>query len=232
MLYMTVKLITVVLIYKIVTLCGFTASASTLIMPLWFIMGDVIAEVYGYKIAKKLIWTAIFCQFIFAFFCTSLSTMQSPVGWVHQDAYDQVFHSLPRVAFASFIAILFGASINAYAISKWKVLLKGKYFWLRSLGASAVGELVFTAIAYFTEFYGVATMPNILHLMAVSYLLKLVINPILIVPSAMLAALLKRSEGVTTEDDNSIKFNPFSVGLSEGAVKKLNSYKNKAAFAE
>lgn len=186
MFYMTIKLTTIVLIYKIITIGPFSASASTLVMPLWFVVGDVIAEVYGYKVARQIIWMAILCQFVFAFACTGLIAFQSPSGWLHQEAYDQVLGKLPRVALASFLAILCGAFINAYAISKWKILLRGKYFWLRSLGASAVGELIFTIVAYLTEFLGVVPLANLLHLMIISYVIKLIFNPILVIPSLLL----------------------------------------------
>jgi uncharacterized integral membrane protein (TIGR00697 family) len=161
MLFMTIKLITVVLIYKIITIGPFSASASTLVIPIWFVMGDIIAEVYGYKIARRIIFIAIICQFIFAFVCGGLISLHAPFGWAHQQAYDQVLGKLPRVAFASFLAIMTGAIINVYAISKWKILLRGKYFWLRSLGASVIGELVFTVIAYSTEFFDVVPLPEL-----------------------------------------------------------------------
>ena len=222
---MTVKLITVVLIYKIISLGPFSASASTLVMPLWFVMGDVIAEVYGYKIARQIIWMAIICQFIFAFTCTTLIAVPSPGGWLNQEAYNQVLGNLPRVALASFLAIVCGAFINAYAISKWKILLKGKYFWLRSLGASAIGELVFTIIAYVTEFLGVVPLSNLLHLMAVSYAVKVILNPVLVVPSAILAFLLKRIEGIDVYDFN-VNFNPFSISLNENVFKKQDPISN------
>ncbi len=38
------QVITVVLIYKIIALGPFSASASTLVMPFWFVIGDVIAD--------------------------------------------------------------------------------------------------------------------------------------------------------------------------------------------
>lgn len=214
MLYMTLKLITVVLIYKIITIGSFSASASTLIMPFWFVMGDVIAEVYGYKVARHMIWMAIICQFIFAFSCAGMIAFNPPVGWPHQDAYDQVLGKLPRVALASFLAIVSGAFINAYAISKWKILLRGKYFWMRSLGASAAGELVFTIVAYFTEFWGVVPLSHLLHLMIVSYAIKLALNPILVVPSYITVLTLKRAEGIDVYDIG-INFNPFKMSLND-----------------
>ena len=211
---MTIKLTTVVLIYKIITIGPFSASASTLVMPLWFVMGDVIAEVYGYKVARHVIWMAIICQFIFAFACASLIALHAPSGWPNQDAYNQVLGKLPRVALASFLAIMAGAFINVYAVSKWKILLKGKYFWLRSVGASTVGELVFTLIAYLTEFLGVIPLSKLLGLMTISYVIKLILNPILAIPSMFIALILKKLEGIDVYDHHT-NFNPFKLNLEE-----------------
>lgn len=208
MLYMTIKLIMLILIYKVITIGPFLLPASTFEMPLWFMIGDIIAEVYGIKIAKNIIWMAIFCQFIFAFSASGLSSLHSP-DWINQKAYNQVIGNLPRVAVSSFLAIASSAFINAYAISKWKILLKGQYFWLRSLGASAIGELVFTIVAYASEFWGVATLSTLGHLIILGYLFKIAINSILVIPAMSITFILKKLEGVDIYDYG-IKFNPFA----------------------
>jgi len=228
MLYMTIKLTTVVLIYKVIKIGHFSASASTLVMPLWFMLGDIITEVYGYKIARHVIWMAILCQFIFAFLCYALINLNAPLLWPHQEAFNQVLGKLPRVALASFLAITCGAFLNAYTISKWKILLRGKYFWLRSLGASAVGELIFTIIAYITEFLGVTPLSNLLQLMAISYIIKIVLNPILVIPSMFIAFVLKQLENLDTYD-YSTNFNPFKFTLEDtsGQPEKIATSTNK-----
>lgn len=229
MLYMTIKLTTVVLIYKIISIGSFSASASTLVMPFWFVMGDIITEVYGYKVAREMIWIAIICQFLFAFFCTGLVSLNAPLGWSHQEAYDQVLGKLPRVTLASFFAIIAGAFVNAYTISKWKIFLHGKHFWLRSLAASSVGELFFTMVAYFTEFIGIVPISKLLHLMIISYVIKLILNPILVIPSSFAAFILKKLEGIDTYDIG-VNFNPFKLSLADDKLnhhEKLDSALNK-----
>lgn len=214
MFYMTVKLITVVLIYKIIKIGPFSASASTLVMPLWFILGDIIAEVYGYKVTRHILWIAILCQFVFAVVCTGLIKLDSPPQWVHQDAYEQVLGNLPRVVVASFLAIISGSFINAYALSKWKILLNGKHFWLRSFGASSIGELVFAIVAYLTEFAGIAIPKDIIQLIVISYAIKLLLNPLLAIPSVFLTTKLKKLEHVDTFDYKT-NFNPFRLSLED-----------------
>lgn len=194
LLYMTVKLVTDVLIYKIVSIGFIVASASALIMPLWFFVGDVITEVYGYSIAKHLIWVALICQFIFAFTCYGFIHLPSPAGFPNQAAYIKLLGNLPKVATASFTAIFLGAFINVRLISKWKILLRGQYFWLRSLGATAIGELIFTITAYVIEFLGSIPLSKMAELIIVSYSIKLLINTIAVIPSSLIAGMLKRLE--------------------------------------
>lgn len=200
MLYMTIKVTTVFMIYKIVTIGTFSASASTLIIPLWFFVGDIIAEVYGYKIARNILWIAIVCQFAFAFICGAFAHIASPNVLLNQIAYEEILSKLPRVAVASFLAILLGGIFNAYAINKWKILLKGKYFWLRSLGASSIGELIFVICAYLVEFMGMTSATNILHLIIIAYVVKLIINPILVIPVAIITSIIKKHENIPTYD--------------------------------
>ena len=117
MFYLMVKLITILVIYKIVAIGSIKTTASTIIIPLWFLTGDVIAEVYGYDIAKQVIWTALIIQFIFACLCELLIHLPSAVDWTLQGAYNQVLGKLPWVVLSSFVAIVLSAFINAYTVS-------------------------------------------------------------------------------------------------------------------
>jgi len=139
----------------------------------------------------------IICQFIFAFICNTLINLDSPTIWPHQEAYGQVLGNLPRVSIASFIAILSGAFINSYALMKWKILLKGKYFWLRSMGSSAIGEFIFTFIAYIMEFSGITSLQNILQLIAISFAVKIILDPLLVVPAMIFVKILKKLKALT-----------------------------------
>jgi uncharacterized integral membrane protein (TIGR00697 family) len=214
MLYMTIKLITVLLIYKVIVVFGFSATASTLVMPFWFFLGDIITEVYGYKAARRLIWAAIFCQCIFALVCAGMIKLDSPIFWTGQAAYDQVLGKLPKVAFASSLAIMCGAFINAYALAKWKILLKGKYFWARSLGASSIGELIFTALAYLIEFSGIVPIPALVQLMMISFVVKLILGPLLVIPAMIITSILKKLEGIDVYD-YCTNFNPFKLDIGD-----------------
>lgn len=213
MFYMMVKLITILVIYKIVAIGPIQTTAATIIIPLWFLTGDIIAEVYGYDVAKQVIWTALITQFIFAFLCALLIRLPSTSDWTLQGAYNQVLGRLPWVVWSSFAAIVLGAFINAYIVSRWKVLLNGKLFWLRSLGASIIGEAVFVVISLCMEYIGVVSWQALLQLILVSFALKIVINPLLVFPSALLVAFIKKIEKIDVYDYD-LDFNPLKIRLT------------------
>lgn len=193
MFYMTIKVTTALMIYKIINIFGIHISASTLIIPLWFLTGDIIAELYGYRVARNIIWLAVIFQFVFALICGLFAYIPSATNVLNnQLAYQEILGGLPRVAFASFIGIMAGAIFNAYIINKWRILLKGKYFGLRSIGASSLGELIFTVCVYLIEFLGKTNSHNIFQLLVVSYVVKLIINPIFVIPVAIIAGYLKK----------------------------------------
>ena len=79
MAYVTTKLLAILLFYKIITLFSIKAAASTLIIHLWFCLGDVITEVYGYKIAKKLVWMSALCQLAFGWICYFINFLNSNI---------------------------------------------------------------------------------------------------------------------------------------------------------
>jgi uncharacterized integral membrane protein (TIGR00697 family) len=203
MAYVTAKLVAILLFYKIVTIFSITAAASTLVIPLWFCIGDVITEVYGYKIAKKLVWTSVLCQLFFGWLPAALNYLPtSHITHINQAAYSEVIANLPKGATASFIAIAVGGIVNATVLNKWKLILNGKYFFLRSLGSTAIGELVFTICVYVVGFHGFTSLLIISKLILISFCIKMIVNPLMIAPISILTKFLKKYES----DSNKTKF--------------------------
>jgi hypothetical protein len=72
-----------------------------------------------------------------------------------------------------------------------------------------------------TEFIGIASFSDLCQLIAVSYLLKLILNPILLVPAMFLTSTLKNLEGINVYDKET-NFNPFKLYLEENDIKNIN----------
>jgi uncharacterized PurR-regulated membrane protein YhhQ (DUF165 family) len=202
--YITIKLTAFVITYKVTDFRIFSACFSVLIIPVWFLTGDIIAEVYGYKIAKQLIWAVITCQIIMILLFYASSRTPSPYIFSHQSqTFKEMATTLTRGVVTNIMGIVVGGLVNARIIVFLKSMFHGKYFMGRCLVANAVGEGVFTIIAYSAGFFEVSQIPVILKLMAASYTIKFMISPLLIIPTAIVSRKLKVLELGTTSYANS-----------------------------
>ncbi|MGZ3694672.1 MAG: queuosine precursor transporter, partial [Bdellovibrionota bacterium] len=143
---------------KIATVGGFTFGAGVLFFPISYIFGDVLTEVYGYARARRVVWAG-FGAMIFASFMSWFVLALPPAqGWPHQEAFNTVFGSTPRIVVGSLVAFFCGEFCNSFVLAKMKVATKGKYLWMRTIGSTIAGEAVDSLIFYPVAFYG--TWPN------------------------------------------------------------------------
>ena len=142
-------------------------------------MGDIITEIYGSRISRNILLSAFLIEIIFSFACYFLVHLNSPEFWKNEPAYELILGHLPRVVFSSALAVLISGYINIYFISRWKRLLYGKYFWLRSIGASWISEGVYSAVAVYFILYQVAPFHAILIAIFWSYLSKIILTLLL-----------------------------------------------------
>ncbi len=192
MIYLAVDLSSMVFSYKIIKLGSIIAAASSLIFPLTYSIMDIIAEVYGYKIAKKIILYGIICDLIFAIFTLFVSHIPS-LSSVQTTAYILVVGSLLRIVFAQTVGVLLGAFVNIYFVTKWRVMTHGRYFWLRSIGSSTIGEAVMLVISVFIALSGIISYSDLVRLIVFTYLYK-VIFAILISPFVNIIAIFLKNK--------------------------------------
>lgn len=70
------------------------------------------------------------------------------------------------------------------------------------------------------EFFGVIPWQTLLQLILISFAMKIVVNPILVIPSCLLAALIKKIEKIDVYDYD-LKFNPFKITFTYPMTKYL-----------
>jgi uncharacterized integral membrane protein (TIGR00697 family) len=213
MVYITLIVAANVLFYKIADFGVITLTVGSFITPFWFVITDIVAEVYGYQMTRKLIWSGLFCATLFMIICVTFIHLPSPDYWPHQSSYNQVLGKMPRILLGCIIGITLSMFANTYLLSKWKLLMRGKYFWLRSLGSSSVGQLTFTVITISFDLFGETPFEKIVHLISVSLSLKIFFSIFLAVPSTIVVNILKKIENVDIYDYNT-NFNPFKLQVT------------------
>ncbi len=193
MLYIGLGFCAELVVYRPVLIDSTVASAGSLLSPLWFILSDIIAELYGYKAAKYMLYFMFLVSFICAAILYVLIHLPAPPDWHGQSAYQMVLAPLLKVLSASFIGFLIGGFLNIRLLTKWKVMLNGRFFWLRSIGASTLGEIVFTGLGFIIMLYGTIFQSNLLSMVCWGIVLKMIMNIIFIFPASLLVSFLKET---------------------------------------
>lgn len=195
---------------KVAFVSGLTFPAVLVFFPFTYIIDDIITEVYGFKVSKKIIWTALLSNLIVVIAISVVVYIPPSNYWKGQEAFEAVFLSSPRILLASLIAYVGGEFLNSICLAKLKVFTKGKYLWFRSVVSTASGcffdSIIFCTIA----FLGIVSTKVITVMILTQYLFKIVYAFAAIPFVYRITAYLKRLDNVDFYDYNT-KFNPFSI---------------------
>ena len=188
---------------------GFPSTAGLIIFPVSYIINDCIAEVWGFKKARFIIWVAFAVNF-FAILLFQVSIALPPADyWQMQEAYSSVLAQTPRIALASLMAFLCGSFLNAYVMSRMKILHRGKHFGLRAIASTVVGELADTFIFTTVGFLFVIPLQAVVMIILTETVLKTLFE-IVILPLTKVVRRVKEREGVDVYDDN-ISYNVLRI---------------------
>src|SRR4030043_1251601 len=87
---------------KVISLGPFTLPAAIFVFPISYIFGDVLTEVYGFRLARRVIWLGFACNLIFVFFAWIGQLLPPAFFWEGQAAYVSILGYSPRLLAASF----------------------------------------------------------------------------------------------------------------------------------
>ncbi|MDF1760378.1 MAG: queuosine precursor transporter [Coxiellaceae bacterium] len=207
--------------YRMMLLGPFIEPGGIFIFPATFALSDIIAEVYGPTLARRTIFTALIAQSFFSLIPLWVNAMPHPINWHHMDAYHLVFGASWLVFLSNLTAVLVGMILNAQIIGKTKILTQGRYFSLRSLFSSAIGEFVLTAIIVAIALVPVEGWHTGMQLFINMFLFKVVFSAIAVLPASLIVVLLKKVERVDIYEEH-VSFNPLSALLRRNSSKPAN----------
>ena len=195
---------------KVVQLWGFTFGAGILFFPISYFFGDVLTEVYGYARDRKVIWTGFGALMFASVLATVVVAFPPAPGWPHQKAFEIAFGQAPRIALSSLCAFWCGSFANSVTLAKLKIKTEGRFLWMRTIGSTAVGELVDSMIFYPLAFWGIWSNDLVIKVMITNYLMKTLWEVIATPMTYKVVGFLKRVEH---EDyyDRDTNFTPFSL---------------------
>lgn len=179
---------------KLIQFGGFITDGGLFLFPLVYIIGDILSEVYGFKAARRAIYTA-FAMAILASFTFWLVQISPPASdWPNQESFEAVLGFVPRIVLASIIAFFVGQLLNAYVLVKIKDRTKEKSLWLRLMGSTVVGQFVDTLIFCTIAFYGVITGATFISYVAFGFFYKTLVEFALVPITYQVIRLVKKHE--------------------------------------
>ena len=168
------------------------------LFPLVYILGDVLAEVYGFNAAKRAVLLAFAMSGLAALTFLIVGAVPPVDSWGNQEAWDAVLGFVPRIVVASLAAFLIGQLLNAYVLVWIKQRTDEGRLWVRLLGSTAVGQAADTLVFCTIAFYGVITGAEFWNYVIVGYLGKTLIEVLLLPITYRVIAYVKHHEPTYT----------------------------------
>ncbi|QLH42494.1 MAG: VUT family protein [Coxiellaceae bacterium] len=119
---------------------------TALTAPFWYVIGDIITEVYGFKAFIRLFRWVLLCELIFLLLSYCLLNLKLWASYSLSLPYEIVFNSKFNITLIKLGFIYTAYAINAYLLDYWKKIFQGRYFWFRMMAAAAIGYLWVIAI--------------------------------------------------------------------------------------
>lgn len=179
---------------KLVAIGPIITDGGAILFPLTYILGDVMTEIFGFRAARRAIFTALLLQVTAAVVFWFVTVLPPAPGWELQDAYTAVVGFVPRIVLASVCAFLVGELLNSYVLVRIKEVTKERHLWARLIGSTVVGELADTVTFCTIAFYGVITGGEFLNYVVTGYVYKTLVEVAMLPVTYRVIAWLKRSE--------------------------------------
>ena len=186
---------------KVIQVAGITVTAGLLVFPISYIINDCIAEVWGFRKARLIIWSG----FLMNFFVVSLGliavALPAAPFWEGEAHFNFVFGMAPRIVAASLMAFLVGSFLNAYVMSRMKLASGGKHFSSRAIWSTVAGETADSLIFFPIAFGGIIAWQELLGMMCIQILLKSMYEVLVLPVTIRVVNAVKRMDGSDVYDD-------------------------------
>lgn len=169
-------------------------DGGALLFPLTYIFGDVLAEVYGFRGARRAIVLGFGVSVLAALTFLLVGIAPPAADWGHQESFDAILGFVPRIVAASLLGYFAGQLLNAFVLVKLKERAPGGSLWSRLLGSTLVGEAADTAIFCVVAFGGIVTGGTLLNYILVGYVYKVLVEVLLMPVTYRVIAVVKKRE--------------------------------------
>ncbi len=186
---------------KVIQLGSLTVTAGLLVFPISYIINDCIAEVWGFRKARLIIWSGFMMNFFVVTLGLIAVSLPAAPFWEGEEHFNFVFGMAPRIVAASLMAFLVGSFLNAYVMSRMKIASRGRNFSARAIWSTVVGETADSLIFFPVAFGGVIAWRELVVMMGLQILLKSAYEVVILPVTIRVVKAVKRIDGSDVYDE-------------------------------
>lgn len=166
------------------------------LFPLAYILGGILAEVYGFRAARRAIFVGFGVALLAAAAFWIVAILPAASFYENQSAFEAVAKAYPQILLASLTAFIAGQLLNSYVIVRIKERTRERHLWARLMGSTVVGQfvdtLIFCTIA--ATAIGISTGGDFLNYLFFGFVYKTVLEALLLPITYRVVAFVKRHE--------------------------------------
>jgi len=167
-----------------------------IVFPLTYVIGDVLSEVYGFKAARRAIFTGFAMNILAALALWITIYLPAADFYENQEHFENIAGAYTGLIVAGLAGFIVGQTLNAWVVVRIKERTKEKYLWARLIGSTFVGQLgdtvVFCAIA--ASVIGITSFGDFVTYTAQGWLYKTAIEIVVLPLTYRVIAYIKRRE--------------------------------------
>ena len=201
----------------------YVVSASVICFPLGYIISDVLTEVYGFRVARGVIWLGFACNLLVVIIIWLVGGIPGAVFWEDQAAYETILGATTWILLGSFVAYLVGEFSNAMVMVVLKNRTEGRMLWLRTISSTVVGQGIDSILFYSIAFgvSGIWGWEGAINGAILAWIAKTLYEIVATPFTYMVVNWLKRTEKMDIYDAPS-SLNPFGV-FGDGEQGSFNA---------
>lgn len=169
-------------------------DGGAFLFPLTYILGDILAEVYGIKRARLAILVGFFLAALASVTFLAVGAAPAAQNYHNSAAFKAVLGFVPRIVGASLAGFLAGQFLNAFVVVRIKRRTGERKLWTRLVGSTVLGELADTAIFCTIAFVGILSSRDLLNYIVVGYLYKCAVEIIFLPITYLVIGKIKKHE--------------------------------------
>lgn len=171
--FITCLLLSNILAVKLLRIGKWSVTAGVLVFPISYILNDIMTEVYGLRLAKKVIYMGFLMNLFMALVFSLAILLPAPDWYEMSDEFAMILGTTPRIVTAGLAAYLSGSLVNASIMNRMKIKsVDNRRFGLRAIVSTIAGETVDSCVFVPIAFGGLISIGQIINMIAIQIIFK------------------------------------------------------------